>query len=49
MFGHFLIDSINSLIFPSLIVIHCSAAVIRHENPGDTAKVFIHVDMRSDP
>lgn len=46
---HLLIDGIDALIFPSLIVIYSSTAVVRHENPGDTAKVLVHMNMSSDP
>ena len=46
---HLLIDSIDALIFPSLIVLYSSTAVVRHENLSNTAKVLVHMDMSSDP
>ena len=49
VFCHFLINSIDTLIFPALIVIHSSMAVVRHENLSNTAKILVHVNMCSDP
>lgn len=49
MFSHFLIGFIDLLVFPSTIVDNRCLAVIRHENPGDTAKVFVHMDRCIDP
>ena len=49
VFCHLLIDSIDPLVLPPLVVIHRSAAVVRHENPGDTAKVLVHMHMRRNP
>ena len=49
MLCHFLIDSIDALIFPALIVLYSSMAVVRHENLSNTAKVLVHMDMSSDP
>ena len=46
---HLLIDSIDALILPALIVIHGSAAVVRHEDLSNTAKVLVHMDMCSNP
>ena len=49
MFSHFLINSIDPLILPTLVVIHGSAAVIRHKDFSNTPKVLIHVDMCCNP
>lgn len=46
---HLLIDSIDALVFPALIVLYSSTAVVRHENLCNTAKVLVHMDMSSDP
>src|SRR5699024_656222 len=49
VFCHLLIDNIDPLVLPTLVVIHGSTAVIRHQDLSDTAKVLIHVDMCSNP
>ena len=36
-----IIDSIDALIFPALIVLYSSTAVVRHENLSNPSKVLI--------
>jgi len=40
---------LDLLVFPSTIVNNCSFAVIQYEDSGDTAKIFVHMDMCIDP
>lgn len=39
----------DPLVFPAFIVIHGSAAVVRHEDLGNTAEALVHVDMCGNP
>ena len=45
MLSQFLIGLIDLLVFPSAMMNNCSFAVIRYENSGDTAKIFVYMDM----
>ena len=40
---------LDLLVFPSTIVNNCSFTVIQYEDSGDTAKIFVHMDMCIDP
>lgn len=49
VFCQLLIGFIELLVFPTAIMDDCRFAVIRNQDPGNTAKEFIHMDMCIDP
>lgn len=47
--SHFMIDGVELLIVPVIVVEHCSRGIIWHQNTGYTTKVLIHVNVSGDP
>lgn len=45
MFCHLLINGVDPLILPALVVVNSGAAVVRYEDSGYSAKVFVYVDV----
>ena len=48
MFGHLLIDPVDDRRGPGSFL-YAGFQVVRNENPGNTAKVLVHVDVGGNP
>lgn len=43
--SHLVVDGVEFLIVPVVVVDHCSRGIIRHQNTGYTTEVLIHVNV----